>query len=71
MVIPIINIITEDSDVQFYWTLISQDIDEEEDAMNLLKELVTMWTTIRGFSMAATCIKKHNKHNQLSRRVKH
>ena len=48
----LIKIVTEDSDVQFYWTLISQDIDEEEDAIRLLEEIVTLWITMRGFSQA-------------------
>ncbi len=32
--------------------------------MNLLKELVTMWTTIRGFSMAATWLEQYKKAQQ-------
>ena len=30
----LVNIITEDSDVQFYWT---QDVDEENEAIKLLE----------------------------------
>lgn len=45
----VIKAISEDSDVQFYWTLISQDIDEEEDAIELLLDIADMWVTIRGF----------------------
>ena len=44
----VIKAISEDSDVQFYWTLISQDIDEE-DAIELLLDIADMWVTIRGF----------------------
>ena len=38
--------ISDDIDVQFYWTLISQDIDQEEDAIELLIEICDMWVTI-------------------------
>ena len=55
----LIKVITEDIDVQFYWTLISQDIDEEEDAVRLLKEIVTLWITIRGFSQASTWLEEY------------
>ena len=47
----VIKAISEDCDVQFYWTLISQDI-EEEDAIELLLDIADMWVTIRGFSLA-------------------
>ena len=62
----LIKVITEDIDVQFYWTLISQDIDEEEDAVRLLKEIVTLWITIRGFSQASTWLEEYKKAKQLT-----
>jgi hypothetical protein len=50
--------ISEDIDVQFYWTLISQDIDDEEDAIELLTDICD---TIRGFSMASAWMEEYKK----------
>lgn len=41
--------ISEDLDVQFYWTLMSQDIDHEEDAIELFTNVCYIWVTICGF----------------------
>ena len=62
----LVNIITEDSDVQFYWTLVSQDVDEENEAIKLLEEIVTTWVTIRGFSLASTWLEQYKKAKQLN-----
>ena len=58
--------ISEDVDVQFHWTLISQDIDEE-DAIELLTELYDMWVTICGSSMASTWLDPGEKDGGFSR----
>ena len=39
--------------VHWNWTLISQCIDSEIDAIELLKQIVTLWVTILGFSYTA------------------
>ena len=44
--------IFNDEDVQFYWTLISQDIEESRSSEKLLKEIIKLWVTVRGFSIA-------------------
>ena len=56
--------ISEDIDVQFYWTLISQDIDDEEDAIELLTDVCDMWITIRGFSMASAWLEEYKKQKK-------
>ena len=48
----VIKQVLEDEDVQFNWTLISQDLDSYEEAQELLYEIVRLWVTIRGFSIA-------------------
>ena len=53
--------ISNDCDVQFYWTLISQDIDEECDAIELLLDIADMWITIRGFSLASSWPEAYKK----------
>lgn len=57
----VIKAISEDCDVQFYWTLISQDIDEEEHAIELLLDIADLWVTIRGFSLASTWLEEYKK----------
>ena len=44
--------IIQSEDVQFYWTLLSQDIDDPDDSLHLLTEIVKLM--IRGYSMVAT-----------------
>ena len=65
----VIKKISEDCDVQFYWTLISQDIDDEEHAIELLIDIADMWITIRGFSLASTWLEeyKHSKKTKVSK----
>ena len=49
----VIQKIVDSEQVQWNWILISQCIDSEDDAIELLKEIVTLWVTIRGFSITA------------------
>ena len=51
----LIKIITEDCDVQFFWTLISH---EEDTAIDLLDYIASMWITVRGFALASTWLEK-------------
>ena len=48
------NKIIQNEDIQFYWAQLSQDIDCPNDAQTLLSEVIRLWVTIRGFSMAAS-----------------
>ena len=54
----------QDEDVQFHWALINQDIDKPEDAEVLLIEIVKLWVTIRGFSLAASWMEEYKKSNK-------
>ena len=62
----LVNIISEDADVQFYWTLLSQDIDNEDEAIKLLEEIVIMWVTVRGFSLASTWLEQYKNAKQIT-----
>ena len=63
--------IAGNEDVQWYWTLISQSIDSEEDAVELLHEVVKLWVTIRGFSLAATWMESYKQSvNQTTKKKK-
>ena len=57
----VIERVTTNSDVQWSWTLISKCIDSEEDAIELLQEIVTLWVTIRGFSITATWMEAYKR----------
>ena len=46
--------VVDNENVQFYWTLLSQEIDNLEHAQELLQEIVKLWVTVRGFSLTAT-----------------
>ncbi len=48
-----------DEDVQFYWTLLSVDITDEIKATILLSEMIGLWVTIRGFSIAKAWLEKY------------
>lgn len=60
----VIEMVTSNDDVQWSWTLISECIDSEEDAIELLQELVTLWVTVRGFSVTATWIETYKRESK-------
>ena len=49
----VMNAATTDDSVIFYRTLIALDIDDEEASLELFSEVIELWVTIRGFSLAA------------------
>ena len=53
--------VTEKEDVQFYWAILSQDIDDPDHAQELLGEIIKLWVTVRGFSMTATWMKIYKR----------
>jgi hypothetical protein len=60
----VIEKVVQDEDVQFHWALINQDIDKPEDAEALLVEIVKLWVTIRGFSLAASWMEEYKKNSK-------
>ena len=46
--------VMDNDEVQFKWTLLSTVIDSEEETQELLYEIVQLWVTVRGFSIAAS-----------------
>lgn len=56
----IMDEVTNDVDVQYHWTAISSDIDEKSAQM-LLREIVQLWLTIRGFSAAGAFLEQYKK----------
>ena len=43
--------VASDEEVQWRWSLLSQCIDCENDAAELLEELIKLWVIIRGFAI--------------------
>jgi len=60
----IINTIIKNEVIQSYWTLISKCITSEEDAVELLREIVSVWVTIRGFSLAANWMEVYKQETK-------
>ena len=56
--------IIKNDEVQFYWALLSQDINDQQSSESLLTEIVTLWVTIRGFSLAASWMEAYKRSKQ-------
>lgn len=56
----IICSVASDLNVQFYWGMLSVDIEDEDSAIQLLKEIIGLWVTMRGFTIAG-CWLEHYK----------
>ena len=52
--------VIDDGDVQFYWSMLSANW-EEDDGQTLLHMLVTRWTTLRRFSFASALMEKYKR----------
>ena len=59
--IAVIEEVASDDDVLFHWCLISTDIDDEAASQELLRKIVKLWLTIRGFSTAGAYIEYYKK----------
>ena len=57
----VINFIHNDNEIQFYWAMMTFDIDETT-SQTVLMEIIKLWVTIRGFSYASTIV-EHYKHS--------
>lgn len=64
----IIDTVASDEDVQFLWALISCDVRQEEHAIILLKDIIDLWLTIRGFSVAAAWSEEHKRKTKSNTR---
>ena len=63
----VIDNVMKNEDVQWYWTLLSQDIDSEDGAILLLKEIVQLWVTVWGFSLVNTWMETYKRNNKTHR----
>ena len=55
--------ITDDEDVQFYWSIVAADfeIDDYEIHEMLLQKIAELYVTVRGFSFASGWIEKYKQ----------
>ena len=56
--------ITEDEDVQFYWSMVSVDIEDETASLELLQSIVELWVRIRGFSITSAWMDQYKRTSQ-------
>lgn len=53
------NLITSE-DISFHWSILTIDL-EEQESTELLNDILTLWLTIRGFSISGAWIEQHKK----------
>ena len=61
-----IKAVSNSTDVQFHWSMVSVDITDEQHAIRLLKEIVGLWVTIRGFSIAGAWLEQYKQASKSS-----
>ena len=65
----IIGILLEDNTIQFYWSMMTFDIDSKT-AQNVLQDIVRLWITIRGHSYASAIVEEYKHLNGALKRTK-
>lgn len=51
--------ITQDNNVDFWWSMLAIDISSNDAAAQLLSEIVEMWVSIRGFSLVSSWLEQY------------
>ena len=57
----IVDFVSRDGEVDLYWSKLSSDILDDSHCMELLKEVIGLWLTIRGFSITKTWIEDYKR----------
>lgn len=65
----VVDVLCEDNEVQFYWSMISSDIDEET-SQKVLVEVIKLWVTIRGNSYASAIVEEYKRASGTLKRKK-
>ena len=58
----LVEAITSDKDVLFYWSILSAEWEEEESV--LLTMIIDLWISIRGFSFAGSWLEIYKQSNK-------
>ena len=56
--------VSDNEDVQFYWAILSQEVDDPDDSEELLNEVVKLWVTVRGFSITASWMESYKRNEK-------
>lgn len=57
----LVKSVMDDEDVQFQWCMISADVATEEDSLTLLKDIIELCITTRGFAVTAMWLEEYKK----------
>ena len=66
----LIQLITEDDDVQFWWAIVCAPLDDDL-AEILLEKITRLWTTIRGFSYTSSIVEQYKQSTKEVLQRKH
>ena len=61
-----VEFITASKDVQFYWHLLSSDVEEEDANDELLCMIADLWIVIRGFSFARSLLEQYKQSHAVN-----
>lgn len=65
----VIQVIQEDNEIQFQWSIVTSDIDAKT-AEEVLLEVIKLWVTIRGHSYASAIVEEYKRTNGALKRTK-
>ena len=65
----LLHTVESDEDVQFAWSFLTVDLTEPESSI-LLKDVIQLWTTIRGYSIAAQFMEDYKQATRRSTKAK-
>ena len=66
----IVDHVLIDCDVQFHWCMLSVDIPDDRDGLELLRHVVELWLTIRGFGMSKAWMEEYKRSSHTSTKGK-
>ena len=58
------DVIVANDRVQFHLSILSQDVDDPEHSQELLLEIIKLWVTVRGFSIAASWMETYKQEQK-------
>ncbi len=67
----VVQHIFDDTDVQFFWSMVVVDIEEEQDAFKLLRTIIQLWIAMRGFALTSAWMEAYKRtHKKSTKRSK-
>ena len=55
----VVDHVLSDCDVRFHWSMLSVDVPDDKDGLELLRHIVELWLTIRGFGISKAWIEDY------------